>query len=139
MPRAGILCALHRRRRKKNTYQPIVCLFTKTDDSASQNLACKRVKSILEVPCSACHVHCAPRKKACKGTHLAKGSMHPKNWARTARTFFPLDARNHAQTESKGLRCQLIPPPPEEISGIRRNSIAKAYYISPLYSYDFEL
>ena len=41
---------------------------------------------------------CTPKK--CKSMHPPRGSRHPENWARIARTVFSQDARNRAQTKN---------------------------------------
>ena len=102
-------------------------------DSALQRLARMRVKSI-----GRCRVHRSPPKK-CKSRHLLRGSMRPENWVRIARTVFSLDTRNRVQADRKRYQDANLSPPPEEISGVRRNSNAKVYKFSPLYSSDFGL
>ena len=132
MPRAGVLYLPHHLHRchKKHVPSYDVSLFTESGDSASQRLACGRVKSMFwDVPC---HVHRAPRK--CEKIHPVTGSMHFGNVARRAHTVFPPDAIN--RDGRRGKKCPFIP---EESSGIRRNSNAKAYDFSPLYSHYFLL
>ena len=93
---AGFLCAPHCRRHKKCVPPPSPCgdcLFKKFDDSALQNLACKRMKFIFgEVPCSACHVHRVPRKSL-QARFRPEGLCTPKIF----RTFFSLDSGSRAQ------------------------------------------
>ena len=127
VPRTGALCAPHRHKNPLLSYG--VCLFTEFDNVTAWGA--RRLKFIFGVPYNACYVHRASRKSI-----NASALGHPENWPRISGTVFPPYVWNREQT--KGQKNANLPPK-EKISGIHRNSNAKASEFSPMYSCDFGL
>ena len=131
MPRAGILCT-HTDAAIQNTY-PLWCLsFHKVCLFCFEAFGLQaREIHFWKMLYSACHVHRAPRKSI-----KARIPLEDLCTLKTGCEKTPETVRKYVDEQNR-LRCQIISS--RKIPGIRRNSNAKAYGFSPLYSYDFGL